>query len=51
MFLMVVISDSDNEVNFGDFHKNYLPYFPAYKTHFSPRKMLPKFDLRLMRQG
>jgi hypothetical protein len=26
MFLMVVISDSDNEVNVGDFHKNYLNY-------------------------
>jgi len=28
-----------------------IPYFPAHKTHFFPRKMLPKFDLRLMRRG
>jgi hypothetical protein len=28
-----------------------LPYFPAYKTHFFPRKMGPKFGMRLMRRG
>jgi len=28
-----------------------LPYFPAHKTHFCPRKMGPKFDLHLMRRG
>jgi len=30
-----------------------IPYFLANKTHFPtpPRKMLPKFDLRLMRRG
>jgi hypothetical protein len=28
-----------------------VPYFPARKTHFFSRKMWPKFDLRLMRQG
>jgi hypothetical protein len=28
-----------------------LLYFPAHKTHFSPRKMWPKFILRLMRRG
>jgi len=30
---------------------NELPYFPAHKTGFFPRKMWPKFDLRLMRRG
>jgi len=29
----------------------YVPYFPAHKTHFFPRKMWPKFDLHLMRRG
>jgi hypothetical protein len=28
-----------------------LPYFPAYKTHYFPRKMWPKFELRLIRRG
>jgi len=27
------------------------PYFPTHKTHFFPRKMSPKFDLRLTRRG
>jgi len=29
----------------------YIPYFPAQETQFFPQKMLPKFDLRLMRRG
>jgi len=28
-----------------------IPYFPAHKTHFFPRKLWRKFDLRLMRWG
>jgi hypothetical protein len=28
-----------------------LPYFPAHKMHFFPRKMWPKFDLFLMHRG
>jgi hypothetical protein len=28
-----------------------IPYFPAHKTHFFSRKMWPKLDVRLMRQG
>jgi hypothetical protein len=28
-----------------------LPYFPACKTHFFPRKMLPTINLHLMRRG
>ena len=28
-----------------------LPYFSDYKTHFFPRKMWPKIDLRLIRRG
>jgi len=28
-----------------------MPNFPAHKTHFFPRKIRPKFDLRLMRRG
>jgi hypothetical protein len=27
--------------------KYKIPYFPAHKTHFLPRKMWPKFNLRL----
>ena len=29
----------------------WIPYFPAHKTHFFPRKMWPNFDLRLMCRG
>jgi hypothetical protein len=31
--------------------QNEMPYFPAYKTHFFPPKMWPKFELRLIRRG
>jgi hypothetical protein len=30
---------------------SFLPYFPAQKTHFFPRKIWPKFNLCLMRRG
>jgi len=41
----------DSSKHLGQPMATHLPYFPAHKMHFFPRKMWPKFDLHIMRRG